>query len=162
MLTRTQTVFQAVIDALPAKPADAAKVLASAGVQSTVPADTLATLLTSLARDDKGNTLLPVVLPNKPIDTGRGATSYRVDPTELSKLVHAQLAQSLPPGAAQKQPTVLIENGVGTSGLVGAACDRLLPNGYGFARQRQRAELQLRDVADHRLQRLRGGSAGGQ
>jgi len=133
VLTRTQSVFQAMVDALPTKPDDAAKVLASAGVQATVPLDTLATLLTSLARDDKGNALLPVVLPNKPIDTGGGATSYRVDPTELTKLVHAQLAQSPPPGSQQKKPTVLIENGVGTSGLVGSACDRLLPNGYGFA-----------------------------
>jgi len=133
VLTRTQTVFQAVLDALPTKAADAEKVLASAGVQSTLPRDTLATLLTSLARDNKNNSLLPVVLPSKPIDTGGGATSYRVDPTELTKLVHAQLAQSLPPGPQRKQPTVLIENGVGTSGLVGSACDRLLPNGYGFA-----------------------------
>ena len=135
VLTRTQTVFQAVVDALPTKPADAAKVLASAGVQASVSRETLATLLTSLARDAKGSSpsLLPVVLPSKPIDTGGGATSYRVDPIELSKLVHAQLAQSLPPGPQRKQPTVLIENGVGTSGLVGSACDRLLPNGYGFA-----------------------------
>jgi anionic cell wall polymer biosynthesis LytR-Cps2A-Psr (LCP) family protein len=133
VLTRTQSVFQAAIDALPVKPADAAKMLANAGVQSTLLPNTLATLLTSLARDDKGNSLLPVVLPSKPIDTGGGATSYRVDPTELTKLVHAQLSQSLPTGAKQRQPTVLIENGVGTSGLVGSACDRLLPNGYGFA-----------------------------
>ena len=72
-------------------------------------------------------------LPSKPIDSGGGATAYRVDPTELTKLVHAQLAQSLPAGSGKKQPTVLIENGVGTSGLVGSACDRLLPAGYGFA-----------------------------
>ena len=133
VLSRTQSVFQAAIDALPAKPADAAGVLTRAGMQSTLPMTTLATLLTSLARDDKTSSLLPVDLPSKPIDSGGGATSYRVDPTELTKLVRAQLAPSLPPGAQAKRPTVLIENGVGTSGLVGSACDRLLPAGYGFA-----------------------------
>ena len=133
VLSRTQTVFQAVVDALPAKPADAEKLLTSVGVQASMPTSDLATLLTSLARDDKSSSLLPVVLPSKPIDTGGGATSYRVDPPELTKLVHAQLAQSLPAASQRKQPTVLIENGVGTSGLVGSACDRLLPAGYGFA-----------------------------
>jgi anionic cell wall polymer biosynthesis LytR-Cps2A-Psr (LCP) family protein len=133
VLSRFQTVFQAVIDALPAKSADAANVLTTAGVKATVPVETVGTLLSSLARDDKNSALLPVDLPTKPIDTGGGATSYRIDPTETSKLVHSRLAASLPPASQPKKATVLIENGVGTSGLVQSACDRLLPAGYGFA-----------------------------
>lgn len=133
VLSRFQTVFQAVLDALPAKPAGAAAVLTAAGARASMKPDALATLLTSLARDDKAELLLPVVLPTKPIDTGGGATSYRVDPPELTKLVHARLARSLPASGQPKRPTVLIENGAGPSGLVSSACNRLLPAGYGFA-----------------------------
>jgi len=133
VLSRFQVVFQAVIDALPSKPAAAATVLTGAGAHASVPVETLATLLTSLAHDDKNNVLLPVDLPSKPIDSGGGATAYRVDPVELPKLVHSRLAASLPPATKQKMPTVLIENGAGTTGLVSSACDRLLPAGYGFA-----------------------------
>jgi anionic cell wall polymer biosynthesis LytR-Cps2A-Psr (LCP) family protein len=133
VLSRFQAVFQAAIDALPSKSSAAATVLTGAGAHASVPADTLAALLTSLAHDDKTDALLPVDLPSKPIDTGGGVTSYRVDPVELPKLVHSRLASSLPASARQKKPTVLIENGAGTSGLVTSACDRLLPAGYGFA-----------------------------
>jgi anionic cell wall polymer biosynthesis LytR-Cps2A-Psr (LCP) family protein len=127
VLSRFQTVLQAVFDALPAKPAQASDVLTGAGVRATMPGDAVATLLTSLAKDDKASSLLPVDLPAKPIDTGGGVTSYRVDPPELTKLVRSRLAHSLPATAQPKRPTVLIENGVGTSGLVASACDRLLP-----------------------------------
>jgi hypothetical protein len=133
VLSRFQTVLQAVFDALPDKVAQAAGVLTGAGVRSTMPAETVATLLTALAKDDKSDSLLPVDLPTKPIDSGGGPTSYRVDPTEVSKLVQSRLARSLPATAQQKRPTVLIENGAGTSGLVESACERLLPAGYGFA-----------------------------
>jgi len=133
VLSRFQAVFQAVVDALPAKASDAASVLTSAGVRAAVPTDQVASLLTALAHDDKSTSLLPVDLPTKPIDTGGGTTSYRVDPTELDKLVHARLSASLPQRSGPKRPTVLIEVGVGTSGLVSSACDKLLPAGYGFA-----------------------------
>ena len=133
VLSRFQAVLQAVFDALPDKPAQATTALTGAGVRATLSTSEVATLLTSLSKDDKAASLLPVDLPAKPIDSGGGAPSYRVDPTELSKLVHSRLARSLPPGAQQKRPTVLIENGAGTSGLVESACDRLLPAGYGFA-----------------------------
>jgi hypothetical protein len=133
VLSRFQAVFQAVVNALPAKSGDAATVLTAAGVRATMPTPQLATLLTALAHDDKADSLLPVDLPTKPIDTGGGPTSYRVDQGELDKLVHARLAPSLPRQSGPKRATVLIENGVGTSGLVASACDKLLPAGYGFA-----------------------------
>ena len=133
VLSRFQTVFQAVLSQLPTKPGAVATVLTGAGVKSTLSTDVLAGLLTSLARDGKANALLPVDLPTKPIDSGGGATSYRVDSTEVGKLVRSRLARSLPATAGASRPTVLIENGAGTSGLVESACDRLLPAGYGFA-----------------------------
>jgi hypothetical protein len=74
-----------------------------------------------------------VDVPTKPIDSGGGATSYRLDSTETTKLVRSRLASSLPSRTGPAKPTVLIENGVGTSGLVESACNKLLPAGYGFA-----------------------------
>jgi polyisoprenyl-teichoic acid--peptidoglycan teichoic acid transferase len=133
VLSRFQTVFQAVVAALPTKVAGATNVLTGAGVKSTLSTDALATLLTSLAHDDKVDALLPVDLPSKPIDTGGGPASYRLDPSEVGKLVHSRLARSLPATTGAARPTVLIENGAGPSGLVESACDRLLPAGYGFA-----------------------------
>ena len=133
VLSRFQTVFQAVLNQLPAKSGAAATVLTGAGVKSTLSTEALAGLLTSLAHDGKANALLPVDLPTKPIDSGGGASSYRADSGEVSKLVHSRLARSLPANAGASRPTVLIENGAGTSGLVESACDRLLPAGYGFA-----------------------------
>ena len=133
VLSRFQSVCQAVLAGLPTKSGSASAVLIGAGVRSTLPADTFAALLTSLAHDAKTDSLLPVDLPSKPIDSGGGATSYRVDPAEVTKLVHSRLARSLPANAGASRPTVLIENGAGTSGLVESACDRLLTAGYGFA-----------------------------
>ena len=132
VLSRFQTVFQAVVDTLPQKPAQAQKTLARAGVHTTLPAADVATLLTSLARDEHANALLPVDLPTKPIDSGSGTTSYRVDQPQLTSLVQQQLGPSLPSRSTLKHKTVLIENGAGTPGLVQSACDRLLPAGYSF------------------------------
>ena len=133
VLSRFQSVFQAAIGALPSKPAQAQKVLARAGVTTTLAADKTATLLTSLAHDEQTSSLLPVDLPTKPIDTGSGTTSYRLDQQQVTALVRQQLAASLPASSQQKHARVLIENGAGSPGLVQSACDRLLPAGYGFA-----------------------------
>jgi len=133
VLSRFQSVFQAALDALPAKTAQAQKELTTAGVASTVPPAQFAGLLMSLAHDRENNALLPVDLPTKPIDTGSGPSAYRVDQEQVTSLVKQQLAASLPASAGQKHSTVLLQNGTGQPGLVATACDRLLPAGYGFA-----------------------------
>lgn len=133
VLSRFQSVFQAVVDALPAKPAQVTKVLGAPGAPSSLPATQLSSLLVGLAHDDAAKALLPEDLPTKTIDTGGGQPSYRVDPQGVASLVHARLANSLPASAQHKRATLFIENGVGRSGLVESACNRLLPAGYGFA-----------------------------
>ncbi|HET6909308.1 MAG TPA: LCP family protein [Mycobacteriales bacterium] len=133
VLSRFQAVFQAVVDALPAKSAQAQAVLTRAGAVSSLPAAQLSGLLTALAKDEQTNALLPLDLPTKPIDTGGGPNAYRVDQAQVTSLVNQQLAASLPASAGQKHPSVLIQNGTGTPGLVQSACDRLLPAGYVFA-----------------------------
>lgn len=133
ILSRFQVVFQAVVDALPAKASQAQRTLASAGVTTTLPSAQVASLLTALAHDEKASALLPVDLPTQPIDTGSAPTSYRVDAGQLTSLVHQQLGPSLPTSSNQNNAKVLIENGTGQPGLVQSACDRLLPAGYTFA-----------------------------
>lgn len=133
LLSRFQTVLQAVVEALPAKVAAAQQVVAASGAHATLAAQKLVQLLLDLAKDDRNDSLLPVDLPTKTIDSGGGATSFRVDDVEAAKLVHSRLAASLPAAGTLRRTRVLIENGVGRSGLVESACDRLLPAGYGFA-----------------------------
>jgi anionic cell wall polymer biosynthesis LytR-Cps2A-Psr (LCP) family protein len=130
-LVRFQSVFDALLAALPTKTAQAAKVLTAGGVGSDAPA--AAALLTGLAADNKANRVLPIDLPTQTIDSGGGAPSYRIDSAKTSQLVHSQLANSLPAKTGQAPETVLIENGAGTPGLVLSACNRLLPAGFGFA-----------------------------
>ena len=131
-LTRFQAVFEALITALPKKASAAAASLRAAQVEpGAVPA--AATLFTELAADDKAFRFLSEIMPSQPIDSGGGTPSYRTDPGNLKSLVASQLGKSMPAGDVSKQPTVLIQNGVGTSGLVLSACNRLLPAGFTFA-----------------------------
>lgn len=131
-LTRFQAVFEAMITALPKKVSAAAAALRTAQVDPAS-ANAAATLFTDLAVDDHRNQFLSEIMPSQPIDSGGGTPSYRVDPTALKSLVASQLGKSLPAGDVSKQPTVLIQNGVGTPGLVQSACNRLLPAGFTFA-----------------------------
>ena len=131
-LTRFQSVFEAFVTALPRKSTAVAGVLRSAQVDPrSVPA--AASLFTELAADDRASLFLSEIIPSQPIDSGGGPPAYRVDPNGLKSLVASQLGKSLPADDVSKRPTVLIQNGVGKSGLVQSACDRLLPNGFAFA-----------------------------
>lgn len=131
-LSRFQAVLEAVITSLPAKPAQSANMMRAAGV-GPAGVTQASTLFSLLASDDSRKALLPTELPTQPIDTGGGTSSYRLDTTAISALVKNDLGPSLPANSGQPKPTVLIENGVGTPGLVLSACNRLLPNGFTFA-----------------------------
>lgn len=131
LLARFQSVFQAAVAALPAKTSQAASVLSAAGISGDL--TSVANLLVGVAADDQAKRLLPIDLPTQVIDAGGAQPSYRVDQAKTDQLVKAQLAASLPKSAITKKTTVLIENGAGTPGLVLAACNRLLPAGFGFA-----------------------------
>lgn len=131
-LPRFQSVFEAMITALPRKVSAAAGVLRSAQVDPAT-ASSAAALFTGLAADDRAKQFLSEIMPSQPIDSGTGTPSYRVDVPNLHSLVASQLAKSLPPGDVSQQPSVLIQNGVGHPGLVQSACTRLLPAGFTFA-----------------------------
>ena len=130
-LPRLQSVLDAFVGALPRDPATAARLLGSGGksTASTLGAPRLAELLLGLAADNRANTVLPSVLPVVKIDSG-GEAAFRVDADGTQKLVSGNLAGSLPASANGPRAKVLIQNGVGTPGLVGSACRRIVNAGY--------------------------------
>jgi len=131
-LPRFQSVMEALILALPRKTAAVVSALHTAQIEGAS-ATAAASLFTSLAADDRGKRLLSEIMPSQPIDSGGGTPAYRADPAALKSLVASQLAKSLPADDVSKRPSVLIQNGVGTPGLVLSACNRLLPAGFNFA-----------------------------
>ena len=131
-LPRFQSVMEALILAWPKKVASVASALRTAQVGSGA-ASTAASLFAALAADARATRLLTEIIPSPPIASGGGTPAYRVDPNALKGLVSSQLAKSLPADDVSKRPSVLIQNGVGTPGLVLSACNRLLPAGFNFA-----------------------------
>jgi len=132
-LPRLQTVLDALIGKLPADSAAAGRLVASVGVDagSTLGPARLGALLDGLAADDKSSSggVLPIVLPVQKIDSG-GQPVFRVDDDKTHALVLSNLNESLPASARVPHKRVLLQNGIGTPGLVGPACQRLVAAGY--------------------------------
>jgi anionic cell wall polymer biosynthesis LytR-Cps2A-Psr (LCP) family protein len=132
-LPRLQAVLDALFAKLPADPNAAGRMVASVGPDagSTLGAARLGALLKGLVADDKSATggVLPIVLPVQKIDSG-GEPVFRVDDDKTHALVLSNLAESLPASARQPRKRILLQNGVGTPGLVGPACQRLVAAGY--------------------------------
>jgi hypothetical protein len=132
-LPRLQLVLDALIAKLPADPAAAGKTIASIGPDagSTLGGTRLGSLLTGLAADDKSTSggVLPIVLPVQKIDSG-GQPVFRVDDDKTHTFVLTNLNASLPATARVPHKRILLQNGVGTPGLVGPACQRLVAAGF--------------------------------
>lgn len=132
-LPRLQTVLDALIGKLPADPAAAGRLVASVGTDagSTLGPTRLGGLLSGLAADDKSSSggVLPIVLPVQKIDSG-GQPIFRVDDDKTRAFVLTNLNQSLPASARVPRKRILLQNGVGTPGLVGPACQRLVAAGF--------------------------------
>jgi hypothetical protein len=131
-LPRFQTVLQAVIDALPRDPSKSAALLSHSGAAPSVGYARLASLLAGLARDDAAKSLLPTDLPTAPIDSG-GSPSYRLDSNATAQLISTDLSDSWPAAARGQHTSVFVQNGVGTPGLDGAACNQLTRAGFVIA-----------------------------
>jgi hypothetical protein len=132
-LPRLQTVLDALFSKLPVDPTAAGRLVASVGTDaaSTLGPARLGALLDGLAADDKSSSggVLPIVLPVQKIDSG-GEPVFRVDDDKTHTLVLSNLDKSLPASARVQRKRVLIQNGVGTPGLVGPACQRLVAAGF--------------------------------
>jgi len=131
-LPRLQAVLDGLLAKLPADPTAAGRTLASVAPNAgaSLGPQRLGTLLTGLAADNKSPSgVLPIVLPVQKIDSG-GQPVFRVDDDKTHALVTSNLDASLPASARVTRTRVLIQNGVGTPGLVGPACQRLTAAGY--------------------------------
>ena len=132
-LPRLQAVLDGLLAKLPANAAAAGRLIASVGptAGSSLGAQRLGALLTGLAADAKASSggVLPIVLPVAKIDSG-GEPVFRVDDEKTHTFVLSNLGASLPASARVPRTRVLLQNGVGTPGLVGPACQRLVAAGY--------------------------------
>ena len=134
-LVRLQEVIDGLLAALPRDVGAVQKQVASLGqgAASTLGAQPLAELLVGLAADSRANRVLPTDLPIVQIDAGQSQSSYRVDAVAARQFVTANLAASWPTSARGQRKQVYVQNGVGTPGLVGSACTRLVNAGYALA-----------------------------
>lgn len=137
-LARVQSVLDGLLSALPPDAAAVSSALTALGGASatTGPPAGTAAVLTGLAKAQKAQQLQYDVLPVIPIDSGVGATSFRVDAPAVKALVDRQLAQSIPPGVRQSGNRVLVLNGVGTPGLGDAVRTKLVAAGFVFVGSR--------------------------
>lgn len=134
VLARFQSVLDGVLTQLPSSSTAAATTLSrlGRGAASTLGVQRLARILTSVAADVRANNALPTDLPTVKIDSG-GSPSYRVDTQATTRLVSSNLGDSWPEAARHPRVRVFVQNGVGTPGLVDAACSRLTARGFAFA-----------------------------
>jgi anionic cell wall polymer biosynthesis LytR-Cps2A-Psr (LCP) family protein len=132
-LAHYDEVLQALLPRLTGDPATLQKQLERLGSQSVVTTDDawLATYLISMGEGIKQDDVLSQTLPVKPIDVGGAVSAYSLDDAETQALVDQQFAGSLPPGGNDRV-RVLVENGVGSAGLVDTAAVQLTNGGFAF------------------------------
>jgi hypothetical protein len=126
-------VLDGLLTALPRDPGRVAALVGRLGpsAASTLGVHRLADLLVGLSADERADRVLPTDLPVTKIDAG-GPPAYHVDPAQTAAFVRANLGASWPESARRPRTRVLVQNGVGTPGLVDAACRRLTAAGYQF------------------------------
>jgi hypothetical protein len=110
-LTRLQAVLDSFLNALPK---DVTSLIGSlgGGSVSTLPAGTLAGVLSGLAKDDDSDDLQYASLPVTKVDID-ATQRFRLDVDATKALVDNLLAQSIPPGVRDEGNRVLCLNGVG-------------------------------------------------
>lgn len=130
-LARFDDVLRAVLAALPADRTAAAAVVARSGGSSTLPGADLAAALVRLRDVVAAGSATYDTLPVRGIDSGGDVALYGLDTdaarTELSQDFPGAL-QAAGPGTVR----VLVENAVGTPGLLDAARSRLVARGLVF------------------------------
>ncbi|MGH8969005.1 MAG: LCP family protein [Actinomycetes bacterium] len=133
-MARFNEVLTGVLAGLPDDRAETAKVLEALGDESRsglepgALAEVLSTAHAAAGRENLSSDVLPV----NELDTGSDLLSYGVNAGQAADLLRSRL-----PGALQRDPAgqsvrVLVENGVGTPGLVEKARQRLVDDGFRF------------------------------
>lgn len=133
-LARFDDVFSAVVASLPEDRAEitAAVQTAGDGSQSTLDGVGLATRLSGLRAASAAGTLVSDVLPVTEIDTGDTVASYGLDSGEVAAMMRSLLPGALQTDTGGEVLRVLVENGVGTPGLVELARAKLVADGFRF------------------------------
>ncbi|MGH8894085.1 MAG: LCP family protein, partial [Actinomycetes bacterium] len=133
-LARFDDVLAGLLAALPDDRAGVVAALEKAGEGSRATAEPtlLADRLLGMKRAAETESLVSDVLPVTEIDTGSAVPTYGIEPGQV-----AARMRSLFPGALQKDAggqvvRVLVENGVGTPGLVEQARAKLVAAGFRF------------------------------
>jgi anionic cell wall polymer biosynthesis LytR-Cps2A-Psr (LCP) family protein len=102
------------------------------GSSSTVSSSLLAEILAAAHGVSVDGDMLSDVLPVNAIATGSGEESYGVNAQQAAALMEARFAPSLVKDAAGGPVRVLVQNGVGTPGLVDKARTKLVKEGFRF------------------------------
>jgi anionic cell wall polymer biosynthesis LytR-Cps2A-Psr (LCP) family protein len=133
-LARFDDVLTAVAAALPKDHASLVAALAALGdgSRSSLDSSALADRLAVLGSAAASGSLVSDVLPVTEIDTGGAVTSYGLDAAQAAATMRARFPGVLQKDANGESLRVLVENGVGTPGLVEKARTKLVAAGFRF------------------------------
>ena len=125
---RFADVLRALLVKLPTDSGQVKDLVASLGgdAASTWDAQRVADHLQVLAAQQRDGGLDVQSLPVKPIDSGSDSSTFRLDSDAATAMVKDEFAGSQPPKASGVEVRALVENGVGTPGLVEKARARLV------------------------------------
>jgi anionic cell wall polymer biosynthesis LytR-Cps2A-Psr (LCP) family protein len=133
-LARFDDVLTALAAALPQDDATLVTKLAALGdgSRSTLDSSALAARLKVLRAAAADGSLVSDVLPVTEIDTGGAVTSYGLDSGQAAAMMRSRFPGALQQDAGGESLRVLVENGVGTPGLVEKARSKLVDAGFRF------------------------------
>jgi anionic cell wall polymer biosynthesis LytR-Cps2A-Psr (LCP) family protein len=133
-LARFYDVLDGVLRGLPdqAREIEGTVTSLKAGSSSTLASSLLAEILASAQSVAVDGDMLSDVLPVNAIATGSGEESYGVNAQQAAALMQARFAPSLVKDTAGGPIRVLVQNGVGTPGLVDKARTKLVKAGFRF------------------------------
>jgi hypothetical protein len=94
-----------------------------------------------MAAAARAESLVSDVLPVTEIDTGSSVTSYGIDSGQVAAMMRSRFPGALQKDAGGEVLRVLVENGVGTPGLVEQARERLVADGFRFVNGGNAAEF---------------------
>lgn len=142
-LARLDDVLQSVAVALPESTSGVQGIIVSlaAGSESTLDAADLAERLSLLRAAALGEELVSDLLPVTQIDSGGGAPTYGVDAGQVGAMMRARFPGALQTDSKGEVLRVLVENGVGSPGLVERAREKLVAAGFRFVNGGNAAEF---------------------
>lgn len=148
-LARFDDVFTAVVAALPREKSGIASAVRASGLdsESTLGEGELAARLAVLRDSSAAGTLVSDVLPVTEIDSGGALTSYGIDSGQVAAMMRSLLPGALLTDSGGEVLRVLVENGVGTPGLVELARAKLVAEGFRFVNGGNAATFDIAESA---------------